>query len=74
MSRPRHNRPEYEKLLKEAEKRRWRVEGGGSRHFKIKCPNPCKCMTIVSTTPRRGQTMRTLTAQMARATCWEEDK
>lgn len=78
MSRPRHNRPEYEKFLKKIEKtcnekgEQWRVTGGGAKHFKIWCPNPCKCMTVVSTTPKAGQPLRILKDQMERATCWED--
>lgn len=72
MSRPRHNNPEIERLLKTAERRGWPVTGGGRTHFKVWCPRPCKCMTVVSTTPPKRNAMRTLKAQLKRATCWEE--
>lgn len=74
MSRPRHNVPACERLLKEIERKDWRVTGGGSKHFKIWCLNPCKCMTVVSTTPGKRPNMQVLKAQLMRATCWEEDK
>lgn len=78
MSRPRHNRPEYERFLKQVERtevngKKWTVTGGGDRHFKVRCPSPCKCMTVVSTTPKRGHTMQTIKDQMRRFTCWRED-
>lgn len=73
MSRPKHRYPDYERLLKEVERRPgWTVEGGGDRHFKIKCPNPCKCMTPIPTTPSKRQSLTILHNQMAQATCWRE--
>ena len=72
MSRPRHRLGgEYEELLKEVEKEGWSVTGGGNKHFKLKCPNPCKCMKTMSTTPSNPNYLRDMRAQLRRATCWE---
>lgn len=72
MSRPRHNNSDHERLLKEAERREWRITGGGNRHFKMWCPSPCKCMVTISTTPSTRQSMRQTMSQLKRATCWED--
>ena len=73
MSRPRHRVKEYEELIKKAERDDWRVTGGGNKHFKLKCPNPCKCMQTVATTPSDPNKLRNLVTQLLRVTCWKED-
>lgn len=73
MSRHRHSYGgEYEDLLKKAEKAGWNVDGGGNKHFKLKCPNACKCMQTMSTTPSGNNYLRNLKGQLKRATCWED--
>lgn len=71
MSRPRHTFKEFEDVLKQAEGKGWRVEGGGNKHFKMKCNCPNKHMKTVSTTPSNPNYLRDLLAQLKRATCWE---
>lgn len=73
MPRPRHRLKEYEAVLKRAEGKGWAVEGGGDKHFKLKCPNPCKCMLTMSTTPSNPNYLRNLLGQLGRVTCWKED-
>jgi hypothetical protein len=51
----------------------WRIEGGGNRHFKLKCPNDCKCILVVASTPGGGNPLRVFTSQRHRSTCWKED-
>lgn len=72
MPRPRHNDKDLEAVLKLGEQRGWMIEGGGNKHFKMKCPNPCKCMKGVSTTPSNPNYLRDLMGQLRRATCWED--
>jgi hypothetical protein len=71
VSRPRHTRKELEDVLLQAEEKGWRVEGGGNKHFKMKCPCSDKHMQSVSTTPSNPNYLRNLMAQLKRATCWE---
>lgn len=73
MSRKRHQTKEYEALFKRAERKDWEVTGGGNRHFKMKCPNGCKHLQVVSSTPgTRRDFLRTMT-QLNNTTCWKED-
>lgn len=73
MSRNRHGVKEFEEEFKEMERAGWTVFGGGGSHFKLWCPNPCKCRITVATTPRGGNPLRVFTAQRHRSTCWKED-
>lgn len=74
VSRPKHGYGEYEKLFKRLERSRWRVEGGGNRHFVLKCPCERKCMIVVSSTPqsRTGQ-LAIVHVQLRNKTCWKEE-
>jgi hypothetical protein len=71
--RPDHKDKEFENEFRKMERAGWTVDGGGNRHFKLKCPNDCKCMIVVSTTPGGRNPLRTFVAQRTRATCWKED-
>ena len=72
MPRNRHQTKEYEALFKGAERQDWRIEGGGDRHFKMKCPNPCKCMQVVGSTPGTTKDLLRTTTQLRNNTCWKE--
>lgn len=71
MSRNEHQTKEYEELFKRAEKDGWRIEGGGNKHFKMKCPCIAKHLRVVSTTPGTRQDLLRLKTQLRRATCWK---
>jgi hypothetical protein len=68
--RPRHSVKELEQVLRDAEARNWRVEGGGNSYFKIYCPCPMMHMKTVHLTPQRNYEKR-LRRWLARRTCWE---
>ena len=70
MARPRHSRPELEQILRDAERKGWRIEGGGNTYFKMKCPCPDKHLETVHLAPRRAYHKR-LRRYLERRTCWE---
>jgi len=73
VSRPRHAYGgDYETLLRTLEAAKWTVDGGGNKHFKLKCPNECKCMIMMATTPSGRYYLRNFKLQLKRVTCWEE--
>lgn len=72
MSRPRHKCKEFEDLLRVTEEQGWKVTGGGSSYFKMKCPRDCKCMKMVHLTPSDPNYYRNLVNQLRRTTCWKE--
>ena len=45
---------ELEQVLRDAEGRGWRVEGGGDSYFKIYCPCPTMHKKTVHLTPKRN--------------------
>ncbi len=73
MSRPQHNRKDFEEQLKRMERAGWTVSGGGNKHFKCKCPGACKCLKTMATTPSNPNYLRDFKAQLRRQTCWKED-
>ena len=70
MARPRHQRPELEAVLDQAEKKGWRVEKG-KKYYKMYCPCDRKCMKTVKLTPSDPRYHINLVGQLKRATCWE---
>jgi len=70
MARPKHPIKELEALLKEATKQGWRVEGGGNRYFKIKCPCPDKHMRMVHLSPSNPNYLRNTENWLTKRTCW----
>jgi hypothetical protein len=63
-----HVEKEFRDLFRQAEAQGWTITRG--KHFKMKCPNTCKCMVIVGSTPSSSGMVLTL-GQLKRATCWE---
>ncbi|PTA42328.1 hypothetical protein C8054_31320 [Micromonospora sp. RP3T] len=72
MSRPKHRVKELEDVLREAERKNWRVDGGGNRYFKLYCPCPEKHWKTVKCTPSGANYLKDLVGQLKRATCWEK--
>jgi len=66
--RPKHRVPELEALIKEAERKNWRVEGGGNRYFKIYCPCGEHKKTL-HLTPGQNYAKRTRQV-LENRTCW----
>lgn len=73
MPRPKHNDKDLEQLLKEAEHKDWRIEGGGNAHFKLKCPCGIHKKTVATTPSSRYYEKRTR-AILERETCWLQDQ
>lgn len=72
MTRPRHSVKELERLLREAEEKGWRVEGGGHTYFKLYCPCPMLHKRVVHLTPNRNYEKQ-LRRWLERRTCWETE-
>lgn len=69
--RPKHKTKELEAVLREAEKKGWRVWLGG-RYWNMYCPNECKCKKTVKRTPSNPNYERDLRGFLDRATCWRK--
>lgn len=68
--RPRHTRPELEKILRSLESQGWRVTKG--RYYKVKCPCNEKHMSTVKCTPSDPNYPLNLRKKLSRETCWKE--
>ncbi|MCO5971728.1 hypothetical protein [Actinoallomurus soli] len=72
-NRPRHPKSDLEAVLKEAEKKGWRVEKG-RRYYKMYCPCETKHLKTVKLTPSDRNYLTNLLGQLKRATCWEKEE
>ncbi|MUL43499.1 hypothetical protein FZ103_20385 [Streptomonospora sp. PA3] len=70
MGRRRHPRSELEQLLREAERKGWRVADG--KHFKLYCPCPRRCFKTIASTPSDPNYVKNAIRQLRRSTCWED--
>jgi hypothetical protein len=70
VARPRHPKPELEAVLREAERRAWRIEKG-KKYFKMRCPCEQKRKKTVRLTPSDPKYTKNLLGQLKHATCWE---
>jgi hypothetical protein len=70
VSRPRHQKPELEAILRDAESLGWRVIK--AKKFKMYCPCDDKHIKTVNLTPLNPNYARELRNQLRRATCWRE--
>lgn len=61
-------------FLKEASKRGWGVTGGGQRHYRLTCPNSCKCALTLSRGSGYPRALANSKADLKRYTCWNGDK
>ena len=68
--RQRHQKADYEKLLRRAEDRGWRVTRDKG-YFKAKCPCPDKHYVTVVLTPSGSRTLVNTTRKFERAGCWD---
>lgn len=69
--RPRHPRKELEELLRNAERRGWKVSKG-RKYFKMKCPCGIHIKTV-HLTPSDPRYLRNTLSLLARETCWERE-
>lgn len=58
-------------LLEDATARNWTVTGGGSRHYKLFCPNPCECIHVVSSSTANQTSHIRARTRLSNHTCWE---
>lgn len=70
--RPRHQRSDYEKLLKRAEREDWRVERK-SKHFMLFCPCPGRHIVTVSATPSDTRSLKKIESQLKTCKLTEQD-
>ena len=70
MARPRHQKPELEKILRAAEVQEWRVVK--AKKFKMYCPCSRQHMKTVVLTPSNPNYAKELRRYLARETCWED--
>jgi hypothetical protein len=73
MARPKHTDKDIENLLKQSEKREWRITGGGRRYFKMKCPCADKHLKMVHCSPSNPNYLRNLTNWLDKRTCWDKE-
>lgn len=72
MARPRHPDKDLEAVLREAERKNWRVTKA-KKYYKMYCPCPRKCKKWVHLTPSDANYTRNLLSELRRATCWEDE-
>ena len=70
MPRPKHPDKDLERLLREAERKRWRVEKRPNRYFKMKCPCDALHIKTVKLSPSNPYYEQQLRNQLRRTTCW----
>ncbi len=73
MTRPIHQVKELEAILREAERKGWRVTKG-KLYFKMWCPCPAKHWKTVKLTPSGANYRKNLLGQLGRATCWDSEE
>lgn len=69
--RPKHQKPALEAILKQAERRGWRVTRG-KRYYKMYCPCERKCKKTVKLSPSDPNYQINLLGELKRSTCWEQ--
>jgi hypothetical protein len=72
MARARASNKEIGHLLREIEQQGWTVTGGGTRHFKAKCPNRCRCMITLASSSSNQLAVRRARTHLQSKTCWKE--
>lgn len=60
-------------LLREALQRGWSTTGGGMRHFRLSCPNPCRCVRVVCSSGSDSTTLMRDRTYLNRHTCWKDN-
>jgi hypothetical protein len=69
-SRPRHSKPDFEKLLQLAEQNGWQVTRDGG-YYKCRCRCGDKHYVSVVLTPSSSRTLANTRAEFERASCWQ---
>jgi hypothetical protein len=69
--RPQHQDTDYEHLLREAERRNWRISKDGG-YFKCLCPCADRHWVSVVLTPGKQRTLINTRKNFERTKCWKE--
>jgi hypothetical protein len=72
-----HARPSntsIRQLIKEALARSWTIAGGGQRHYKLFCPNECKCIQVLSSSTANQLSLGRARTRLSNHTCWESSR
>lgn len=72
MARAKASNKDIADVLSELEQQGWTITGGGTRHFKGKCPNRCRCMVMFASSPSGPNTAKRARQQLRSKTCWKE--
>ena len=71
MPRAKHPKKELEAVLKEAERKGWRVTRG-KLYYKMWCPRECKCFKTVKLSPSGSHYRTNLLNFLNGSTCWSK--
>lgn len=71
VARDRHSKPDFEKLLREAEAKGWRVSRD-NRYFKCLCPCAEKHWVKVVLSPSSSRSLINTRKEFERKSCWKE--
>jgi hypothetical protein len=58
-------------LLKQADRQGWSVQGGGKRHYLLRCPNPCRCSQILAASGSNVHNLVRSVTRLRNHTCWK---
>jgi len=61
-------------LLRQAERQGWTATGGGSSHYRLRCPNRCKCQATVGSSISNSMALLRLRTRLANHTCWKDSQ
>lgn len=57
-------------LFAQAQQRGWTVSGGGMHHYRMYCPNACKCVRVVSASGSNRFALTENMTALRNHTCW----
>lgn len=69
--RAKHPLKELERVIREAEHKRWRVEKRPRGDFKLKCPCRAQHQKTIKINPSSPLYEQELRRQLSRSTCWD---
>ena len=67
----RPSNPDIRQLIGEALVRGWTVTGGGKRHYRMLCPNECRCIQVLGTSSSNRKMIERSKTRLSNHTCWE---
>lgn len=66
----RPSNPDTRRLFKQAAERGWQITGGGNQHYRMLCPNPCKCTYMIGASISNQLFLTRARTFLNRHTCW----